>query len=405
MEKIKLSNGLSVANAGRAKEFSVCLSINVGHVNEPSLGLAALFERVLLMQIKGFLPVFGGTMTAYTASGYDLGDILKKIVKIFDNSLITPESIELAKQAIHRQTYDLSQLTMRRARLLYKHVAFGADLVRSTEEYLASVDSYTVEDVINFGKEYYNAQNAVLVIAGPEPWDEVKLIASEIMSSVPEGKAHPLIKEDIYTGGIGRININNKNDNNIRIMLGWNLRHLTIHDSHVANVLMSMLARRLERAYYEAGIQDVSVEVKVAGYYGLRTLRIGVISQQASPKKLTAICINAINRICDTEANEERMEKSRNAAMTEKLDKWERSDDRALEMAWQLIGRGSMYDVCSRINLISETTANDVMMLAREIFRKSRPTFISVVYDTSFIYTYRELLERLKIPHLLKDDE
>ena len=99
------------------------------------------------------------------------------------------------------------------------------------------------------------------------------------------------------------------------------------------------------------------------------------------------------------------MEKSRNAAMTEKLDKWERSDDRALEMAWQLIGRGSMYDVSSRINSICETTAHDVMILAREIFRKSRPTYITVVHETSFVYTYRELLERLKIPHLLKDNE
>lgn len=403
MEKIKLSNGMSVAYAGRGKEFSLCLSINVGHVNEPSLGLAALFERVLLMQIKGFLPVFGGTMTAYTASGDDLGDILKKIIKVFDRDLVTPESVELAKQSIHRQTSDTAPMIMRRMKLLYKHVAFGADLVRTTEEYLASVDSYTVEDVANFGKEYYNAQNAVLVVVGPESWAEVKRVASEIMSSVPSGTPHPTVKDDIYTGGFGRIDI--EGDNTARLMFGWNLKHLTIDDSHVANVLMSMLARRLERAYFEAGIQDVFVEVKIAGYYGLRTLRIAVNSHLASPKKLSVICINAINRICDTEASEERMEKSRNAAMTEKLDKWERTDDVALEMAWQLIGRGNMYDVNARINSIYETTAYDVMHLARNIFRRSRPTYIAVVRDTAYVYTYRELLERLKIPHLLKENE
>lgn len=403
MESIKLSNGMSVAFAGKARDFSVCLSVNVGHVNEPSLGLAALFERTLLMQIKGILPVFGGTMTAYTASGEDLGDILEKIIKVFDAGLITEEYVELAKEAIHRQTMDDAPMLHRRAKLLYKHTAFGADLVRTTDEYLDNIACYTLEDVINFGKKYYHAGNSVLVIAGPESWAEIKKYAVEYMSVVPSGEASPVSKKDIYTGGFGRIDVGEETGS--RLMFGWNLKHLNISDSHIANVLMSMLVRRLERAYYEAGVQDVTVEVKVAGYYGLRTIRIMVVSRGASPKKLTAICVNAINRICDTEANEERMEKSRNAAMTEKLDKWERSDDRALEMAWQLIGRGSMYDVNSRINSICETTAHDVKVLAKEIFRKSRPTYITVVNEDAVVYSYRELLEKLKIPHLLKDGE
>ena len=45
MEKFQLNNGMSVVFAGHSKDYSVCLSVNIGHVNEPSKGIAALFEK------------------------------------------------------------------------------------------------------------------------------------------------------------------------------------------------------------------------------------------------------------------------------------------------------------------------------------------------------------------------
>ena len=63
----------------------------------------------------------------------------------------------------------------------------------------------------------------------------------------------------------------------------------------------------------------------------------------------------------------------------EKLDKFEKSDDRALETAWQMIGRGSMYDVANRIYSIYETTAEDVKDLAEKVFRGSYPTYIAAL--------------------------
>lgn len=82
MEKFQLNNGMSVVFAGHSKDYSVCLSVNIGHVNEPSKGIAALFEKTLLLQVKGVIPVFGGTMTAYTTGGEDLEEALEKVAQI-----------------------------------------------------------------------------------------------------------------------------------------------------------------------------------------------------------------------------------------------------------------------------------------------------------------------------------
>ncbi len=390
-----MSNGLTVVYAGSAREYSVCLSVNIGHVNEPRLGLANLFERVLLFQIKGVVPVFGGTMTAYTAGGDCLNDILKKMVKVFIGAEISEEYVERAKASIVQETRDTAPLTVRRTKLLYKHTAFGAGLVRPTEEYLHSVTTSSLDDVRQFGAKYYTASNSVLVIAGPRlAQHELKKLVYELFGDVPCGEKLPKFKGNIYTGGFGRMDVK---DGITRLMFGWDIKHLTISSSPVANVMMSMFLRRLERAYAEAGIDDVYVDFKVAGYYGLRTMRATVSSRSASAKVLTDIFVAAVNRICDTEASDRRMERSRNAAMVEKLDKYEKSDNTALETAWQLIGRGDMYNIANRINSISETSAHDVKMVSREVFRYSRPTYIVAASPEEAVYSYEELLNMLHI--------
>lgn len=91
------------------------------------------------------------------------------------------------------------------------------------------------------------------------------------------------------------------------------------------------------------------------------------------------------------------MERSRNAAMVEKLNKYDKSDDKALETAWQMIGRGNMYDVDVRINSIYETTADDVRDISQKIFRGSRPTYIVAVPEGSnSYYTFDEFCKLIK---------
>ena len=100
MKSFKLSNGMSVVCAGQTKSYSVALSVNVGHVNEPKLGIANLFERTLLIQSAGILPIFGGTMTAYTVGGNDLDTVLAKVSKVFNQTVINDDFISRAKEEI-----------------------------------------------------------------------------------------------------------------------------------------------------------------------------------------------------------------------------------------------------------------------------------------------------------------
>ncbi len=390
-KKFKLNNGMSVVYAGHSKAYSVCLSVNIGHVNEPKLGIAGLFEKVLLLQAKGFVPVFGGTMTAYLTGGDDLEEVVAKIADIFTATVINEKFVEEAKAIITKETLDRAPLIDRRMRLMYKHTAFGAELVKTTEEYLDALNSYSVEEVKEFANTYYVGANAVLVIAGPTfPDSELKELTEEYFGDIPSGKAAPKFTGDLYTGGYHRIEVGDDFKGS-RVMLGWDLKHLYEWDSAPANVMMTMFKGRLERALAECGITDFTLEWKIAGYYGLRTMRVYLTSPTASPKELVDVVAAVIKRICETEATDERMEKSRTRATMEKFYKFEKSDDKALEMAWQMVGRGHTYSVDARIDGIYKVTAHDVKVVSRDVFRKPSPTYIVAAASDAEAYSYEEL--------------
>lgn len=67
MEKFKLNNGATIVIAEcSSKELSVSVTVNVGHVNEPKLGIAALYENVLMKQVSRVQTVYGGTVTSFS---------------------------------------------------------------------------------------------------------------------------------------------------------------------------------------------------------------------------------------------------------------------------------------------------------------------------------------------------
>ena len=400
----QLKNGLTIMYVNHSHGFSGCLSVNVGHISEPSLGLASLFEKTLLLQTTGIIPFFGGTMTAYTALDNNLEQLIIKLSKVFNATVVTSGYVTRAQNWITEETRKNALKPVRQMKLLYKHTAFGADLVRPMEEFLHKLNSYSVEDVRRFANTYYTAKNVVLVIAGPKSSERfVRDLAEQYLGSIPSGEKQPEHKGSIYTGGYGRINVV---DDDTSVMFGWNASGLTIDDSPAANVMMSMFLNMLEGAYLQQMPQaKVKVDFKIAGYYGVRTMRATVSSPTADSKSLTDVFVSVVNKICDVPATDAILESSRNWAMTEKLDKYEKSDDLALETAWQLIGRGSMYDTVNRITSIHETTAEAVRDVAERVFRGSRVTYIVATDAKLTDYSYRELLTALKSEFMLKDDE
>ena len=90
------------------------------------------------------------------------------------------------------------------------------------------------------------------------------------------------------------------------------------------------------------------------------------------------------------------MVQSRNMAVNEKLDKYEKSDDAALEKIWQMIGRSASSDTSSRIEEIKDVDADAVQVLAQRVFRGSKPAVVLIADVEMPFYSLTEICEKLK---------
>ncbi len=402
MEKFKLSNGITVV-AARAAENSVCVTANVGHVNEPKLGIAALFENVLMKQTSKVATVCGGTITSFFTP-YQEGELamtLSKMSNLVHSPYLGKELIKKSATDIVQHTRDMAPLIKRQLKLLYKHTAFRATsgkVVWDTESYIQAVESYTATDLSEFAATYYSGKNLVIVVTGPKlNKATVKEEAEKYFGRIPAGERHR-VKKHIYTGGYAELSSNGTYN---QVMMGWDVTD--IKGSPEANVMMSMLSKRLERSFNEVEVApgkkvsrptDAQIEVKIAGYYGLRTLRISVVSAQLSTNEIIDKICNNVVRVVTTEASPRRMETSKQWAMTEKLWLFSQPQPAAVEIAWQFFGRDEdMYNINDRINFIADIQAYEVMYVAREIF--SVPLAL-VLYTNQPHYSYEEVCGKLK---------
>lgn len=388
MKNYKLANGLVlvVKENGNA-DVTVAITIGVGHNNETqsNLGLCALLEKVLLMQSSNVNAMYGGTVTTYITAG--TSKCLDALFAVMSKLVIAPDLsknlVDSAAADLIRHTKDMAPLVRRQLKLLYKHTAYANDkVVWDTQAYINSLKRFTPADVQAFKEEYYTAKNMVVEVTGNVKAEAVKILAEQYFSEIPEGKKNRAPKH-FYTGGFDQIPA----DKVEMFLMGWDVSELS--NVSEANVLMHMLRARLERGF--AGT-DVNFGIKIAGYYGRRSLQISIQTQETPLNQcLDVVCAN-IKRLKETLASDRRLESSRNWAMTEKLFQFERPVEGSYEIAWQILGRGGMYSVEERINAIWQVSARNVQEIAQQIFAKP----ITLVMATNHPhYTIEQIKEKI----------
>ena len=386
MKKIVLSNGMKVVKTNNSKVYSLSITVGIGHLNEPKLGLASVCEKVLAPQLNNALAIQGGTITSYLTGcpAEEFENLLEKVAAVLKNPNLSQELIDAAAEDVAQHTRDLAPLPERQWKLCYKHTAFGTSkLVWDLDAYIESVKSLKTEDLEALVDTYYTGKNTVIGVACDLPLAELKELMEKYFGSIPAGKKQKFEKLE-YTGGytarpaVGDVQT---------IAIGWDVSSL----SNVAevNVLMSMLSGRLERDV--AGTGAVR-EVKIAGYYGMRTLRISIVAPADKDINdfIDIICKN-VKRVTTTLASDRRMETSRQRAATEKLAKFSEPQDAAVEAAWQELGRNGMYDVDDRITATFLVSARNVKEIAQDIFFE-KPTI--VVFGEN-PYSEKEILAKL----------
>lgn len=402
MKKIVLSNGLRVVKTNNASVYSLSVTVGIGHLNEPKLGLAAVCEAVLSEQLGVFaahrkkfadektskaITIQGGTITSHLmgCQPQDFEKLLHKVATVLKNPDLSQKRIDAAVADISQHTRDLAPLQKRQWKLLYKHTAFGTSkVVWDLDAYIRSIESIKTEDLEAVIDTYYTANNIIIGVACDLPLRTLRELMENYFGQLPKGEKQQFEKLE-YTGGYATLPIIGKSQT---VAIGWDVSDLS--NVAAANVMMSMLSGRLERSLADT---HADCDVKIAGYYGMRTLRVSIVTsvdEDINPY-IDILCSN-IKRLCTTEASDRRMETSRQRAGTEKLAKFADKEYAAVEIAWQELGRSGMYDIDKRIDATFLASAFDVKDIAIDIFR-TKPTIIVAAENP---YSKEEILEKLR---------
>lgn len=389
MKKIIFENGLTLIcnETGSSKELS--LTFRCGHINEPKLGIALLYEHIVQQQLSKKLgSVCGGSMTSFFVpiTG-NPGNSVKNLYNWCFALKLNEKHVQAAAEDIIEHTRDLAPLPLRQAKLAYKHTAFGQnDVVWDTDEYINAVSSLTVDDVKSYIASNLVGSNMVVVFSGStEFFDTVTEQVKKYFGELPKGTRKKLDKF-LYTGGFQQISGNGATQ---VAMFGWDISRFG--STAELNVLMSMLSSRLER---QLSAIPAEVEVKVAGYFGLRTLRIRVTCNQRKKfdECINIVC-NNIKRVRTSLASDRRIETSRQRAMAERLAISNEALPCSVEIAWNLLGREIDYNNDECISSTWRVSASDVEYAAQEIFSQK---LTCVLYTNGKTRSYDDIVKAME---------
>lgn len=406
MKQIILENGTTLLmNGSSNRSFEVSVVIKTGHINEPKLGLASLYENVVIKQAqrakRNIVPSYGGDITAFTTGG-GIGSLKKTLLELWDaccNPHLTELEVSDAAQDILQHTIDLANVPERQTKMAYKHTAFAQDdVVWDTAEYIRRVSELKVEDVQDYITSNYVGHNLIISYSGPEDCiDKFIELCKPLFGRLPSGK-RTQVKKLLYTGGFEKIH--SDGDSMLLAAFGWDISKLS--DFAETNVLMSLLSSRLERQLTPL---HVGCNLKIAGYYGFRTLRVLVDMRISKPddnklveeaKKdfeaaISVVCSN-VKRITHECASDRRMETSRQQAMTQRLAISNEKLFKTVEAAWLHLKRGVTYDNERCINKIWQLDAVDVRDMAEKIFGQK---LTLVTYGIDDI-DYEDIIAKMK---------
>ena len=213
-QSLTLPNGLRVLliHNNSTKKSAAALAVNVGHFSDPEhrQGLAHFLEHMLFLgttsypdgsEYQKFINQHGGTNNAWTATEHtcyflDINstffeEALNRFSQFFISPLLSSESIASERENIDaefklklkddiRRLYDVHKQTINPAHPFSKFSVGNNNTLKDTEF------CYIHEEIKTFYQTYYHANAMTLVLEGPQLLDELKALAQQKFSNIPE---------------------------------------------------------------------------------------------------------------------------------------------------------------------------------------------------------------------------
>ncbi|MCW8811350.1 MAG: insulinase family protein [Ignavibacteriaceae bacterium] len=343
--RYSLPNGLEVILNKIKSVPLVAVNIwyKVGSANEVrgKTGLAHLFEHMMFQGSKNipkemhfrYIQEAGGTLNASTS--FDRTNFFEKLPS---NELELSLWLESDRMGFFLNSLDQVKLDNQKSVVLnerlerYDNQPYGLaweKLVSNlypdehpyswpTIGFYNDIESYTIEDVRSFFKQYYSPANSTIVIAGNIDVNRTKLLIEKYFGEIKNNGTPSEIINKLPHLNENKMLVFEDNVNLERIYLAWHSPKAFSKDDSALDILSDVLtgsknARLTRKLVYELEIaQDINA-MQFSGKYGGHFMIVATAKPGNSLDEIKKIIFDEISLLAEKNISAQELERSKNA--------------------------------------------------------------------------------------------
>jgi len=343
-EKYKLPNGLEVILfQNKTLPFTaVNIWYKTGSANEVKgkTGLAHLFEHMMFQGSKNvpkemhfrFIQEAGGTLNASTS--FDRTNYFEKLPS---NDLELALWLESDRMGFFLEALDLVKLDNQKSVVLnerlerYDNQPYGlawekiiSNLYPENHPYswptighYKDIESYTLDDVSSFFKQYYSPSNSTVVIAGNFEVNKTIPLIEKYFGEIKNNGTPLVLKSNSQSLEQSKFILSEDKVNLERIYLAWHSQNAFHTDDAALDILSDLLtgsknARLTRKLVYELEIaQDVNT-MQFSGKYGGHFMIVATAKPSKSLDEIKKIIFNEISILAEENISQRELQRSKN---------------------------------------------------------------------------------------------
>ena len=402
-KKYKLPNGLEVILFQNNSLPSTAVNIwyKVGSANEVKgkTGLAHLFEHMMFQGSKNvpkemhfkYIQEAGGTLNASTS--FDRTNYFEKLPS---NDLELALWLESDRMGFFLEALDQVKLDNQKSVVLnerlerYDNQPYGLAWEKlisnlypenhpyswATIGYYKDIESYTLDDVRSFFKQYYSPVNATVVVAGNFEVDKTKSLIEKYFGEITNNGTPNPLKSNHPQLDVSKLLTLEDKVNLERIYIAWHTQTSFSQDDAALDILSDLLtgsknARLTRKLVYELEIaQDVN-SMQFSGKYGGHFMIVATAKPGKSLDEIKKLIFNEISVLTEENVSSREMERSKNVIKSNFIYSLQNIDTVAdmLNLYNYYLGEPNSFNFdLNRYNSVNE---KDISEVVKKYFKKN----------------------------------
>ena len=396
MLKFNLKNGLTVVGHRMPALSSVAIGIWIGagsrYESKKINGISHFLEHLLFkgtkkrscQQLTQAIEGIGGSFNGFTSEEVtcylvkvinkhlDTGlDILSDMVR---NSLLKKEEIEKERTVIAQEIKMYEDLPSQYVHEIFDELLWpNHPLGRNIAGTLKSLSAIRRKDIFDYWKEYYQAKNVVLTIAGNYEEKEIRKLAERYLGKTGKGKHLQFspAKEKEKSPGVKFLS---KKTEQVHLCLGgrgFSRNHPDRYGlSVLATILGGNMSSRLFREVREKRSLAYEIRAESRQYHDTGAFVVSAGVAPGKTKKTLSIILTELTKIKEKKVKESELKRTKEFLLGQLLLGLEDSSSYMLWLGSQQMTEGkikTLEEIKSRINRVSR---EDIRRIATALFQK-----------------------------------